>query len=766
MNRFLLLIIFLCTISAIQAREVSGRVLAESDSAAVEGAVCRLVSVADSMAGVTTDSQGEFSLTLPDKTEATLEVSMTGFAPAEILLSAAGGNINLGDIYLPQADMLGEVTVTAERVIDSQGRFIVFPSQSQIKSSSSAIELFQKLPLPGLNANPLSRTLSVDGRSPVILIDGVPSTIHDVYTLRPSDIAKVEFSRFTPARYADRNVNGVVSITLRKRTDGGSVFLWGRGGLNATNINGTLASTYHQGPSQFKLSYNPYWINTDNRVYDKSESAYIADDFSARLKEESRSPFNALTNRISASYTYVPSAKTSFAATFTTSHERQKNHSEGHTDDTVLGEYDNRLESGTRVWRPSLDLFLHHDFNEKNSIEVEVVGSLAETDYRYNNHYVYEAAPSAEYTSDVDGTRHSLISEVIYTHTFSNRTSLQAGYQNTVSHNRNRYLDSDGYAPLLTDNNNYLYASLSQQLGQKVNVNVSTGAKLFWMKNDLNRRHFIRNNTSAQLNYNISPKWSAMAYFSYSSNIPSLSALTDYPQQATPYLVRNGNPQLKACDVFLYRAMATYQHKKVSVTALGAYADFKNNIINDVSYLGNRLFMAQYRNMDKSEIFAGSLMLSVDDLAGFGGKVNLAVFHYHNAIGAWSRRLTSLDANLTLWWTKGPFTASYTRSFPGKQLAGYGATRGEDTDILDLSYRLGRHWTFGASWWFILRSNGATYKEWSYSPVNPSQTTRHIKDDANMVTLTVTYTADFGSLFRSGRRSLNNSDSGSTINKL
>ncbi|MBJ2161746.1 MAG: hypothetical protein JFR39_06590 [Muribaculaceae bacterium] len=56
----------------------------------------------------------------------------------------------------------------------------------------------------------------------MILINGVPSSISDLNSIPPANIEKVEFSRITPARYADRGCSGFLSVTLRRRTDGGT----------------------------------------------------------------------------------------------------------------------------------------------------------------------------------------------------------------------------------------------------------------------------------------------------------------------------------------------------------------------------------------------------------------------------------------------------------------------------------------------------------------------------------------------------------------
>lgn len=117
---------------------------------------------------------------------------------------------------------LQEIIVEGRAVVQSKGRITVTPSEQDRTGSSTSLNLLQKLPLPGLYADELNRTLSVDDGSPVILINGVPSSISELNAVLPKDIAKVEYARLTPERYADKGAKGMVSITLREREDGGT----------------------------------------------------------------------------------------------------------------------------------------------------------------------------------------------------------------------------------------------------------------------------------------------------------------------------------------------------------------------------------------------------------------------------------------------------------------------------------------------------------------------------------------------------------------
>lgn len=757
-------IVAVATFSSItlSARTISGVIYSDSDSTSVVGASCRLFSGDNFIGGTATDGRGAFELDTDIKSKLRLEVSMTGFNTAEIMIDKSG-DVKVGDVYITEGVALDEVTVTAGQMTESRGRTILFPSASDVKASSTAISLFQKLPLAGLQANPVNRTLTVDGGTPVILINGVPSTIDDFNALQPKDIARIEFSRMTPARYADSGKSGFLNITLKERNDGGQIYAWGRSAVNTAFVDANIRASYHQGPSQFSLIYVPSWRNYQ-KVYDNTTESYIGDDFRVDIENHDRNPFNYTYHNMRLKYDFTRDVNTLFSATFSVTPSNSRRRVIARSHDTYFGDYDNYNRTKSKDMAPSLDLFFKRNFNGKNTLEAQVVGTLSSSDYRRTNSYRYVDGTADDYVMDVDSRRRSLISEVCYSHEFSGRTSLSAGYQNTLSRSTNTYLTSD-YKPVLTENNNYVYVRLGQQIGN-VYISAATGAKLFWIKNDMNKRRFVRNLSSAQLSWNIGSHWNIRGAFSYSPSIPSLTSLTDYPQQQTPYLISNGNPDLKVPENFTYQLSATYRTGKFSVSYMSAIANTSNSLVDDVTYIGDRMFLSQSVNGRYRHVYQNDLTMKLSEIHGFGANLYLSLMHYESAGQTWKHHLTSFDASMSLWWSKGPFTVSYWRKLPGKYLNGHYVGKDENGDALSLEYTPDKHWTIGVDWMYMFDKKGTRYPAWNYSAVNPSYRERYIKNNGNMIVLSATYSADFGSIFRSSRRSLNNSDNGSSLLKL
>ena len=220
-------------------------------------------------------------------------------------------------------------------------------------------------------------------------------------------------------------------------------------------------------------------------------------------------------------------------------------------------------------------------------------------------------------------------------------------------------------------------------------------------------------------------------------------------------------------EAFAWQLGASWNYRKFAANLRLSYTDVNNSVISDVTYIGDHMFLSRSVNARDNRVFRSDLRMKLSGVAGFGANANLSLARFHSAGEDWSHNLTSFSAMINLWWNHGPFTLSYGRSIlPGKYLSGHMVARNENYDELQFEYRPDSHWTIGASWMYMFDRKGTRYPSWDYSRVNPSYTDRYISDNSNMVVLSVSYNADFGSIFRTGRRSLENSDSSSSILKM
>lgn len=91
--------------------------------------------------------------------------------------------------------------------------------------------------------------------------------------------------------------------------------------------------------------------------------------------------------------------------------------------------------------------------------------------------------------------------------------------------------------------------------------------------------------------------------FLYSPSIPTLSSLTDYPQQVSPYLISNGSPGLKVAENFIWQLMPSFRKGKFSSSLFLSWTECRNAVIQDMFYLGDKMFLSQSVNSRKQRAY-------------------------------------------------------------------------------------------------------------------------------------------------------------------
>jgi TonB-dependent starch-binding outer membrane protein SusC len=219
-----LLMGFLMFSSAVFAQKtITGKVLSNANRQPLSGAT---VQVKGSLVATLTDSLGFFSIKVP-KNNSVLEISSVGFLNREI---SVAGKTDLGEIPLTLSNStLNEVVVTGyttQRKGDITGSVSVVnvadmkqtPSGSTealLQGQASGVTVFTT-GQPGGAAVVQIRGITSSGNSaPLIIIDGVPESMHDI---NPNDIQSIQVLKDAGAAaiYGVRGSNGVIIITTKK----------------------------------------------------------------------------------------------------------------------------------------------------------------------------------------------------------------------------------------------------------------------------------------------------------------------------------------------------------------------------------------------------------------------------------------------------------------------------------------------------------------------------------------------------------------------
>jgi TonB-linked SusC/RagA family outer membrane protein len=234
MKKFYFLMAVLCLLSSsivkAQNRTISGRV---ADGKNGETLIGVSVKVKGSTQGTSTDSKGNFTLSIPTGNTIVLVLNYVGYVSQEV---SVGNRTSLSIQLTSDETALSEVVVIGYGTVkkrDLTGSVVSVKGEDIAKvPSSNPLESIQGK-VPGVDitrsSGAASSTVNINirgtrsisaGNGPLIIVDGIQySSLQD---LNPNDIASMEILKdaSSTAIYGSRGANGVIIVTTKKGVTG------------------------------------------------------------------------------------------------------------------------------------------------------------------------------------------------------------------------------------------------------------------------------------------------------------------------------------------------------------------------------------------------------------------------------------------------------------------------------------------------------------------------------------------------------------------
>ena len=212
----LILFSTMCLVAiASTAQSISGRVTDEQ-AQPMPFANVVLVNRADSafIAGAVTKDDGTFSINT-DKQDGLLKVSSIGYITKYI--DARQGNV--GDIQMqPDAQMLGEVVVKADKVIKKSDGMTVIPQKGLLKLSTDGFDVIYGIMIPGLDVDRQRGIVTRLGQGVAVYINGEKASNAELRNIKPSSIVRIDYIDIPSGKFINDPVS--LNIITRSSTNG------------------------------------------------------------------------------------------------------------------------------------------------------------------------------------------------------------------------------------------------------------------------------------------------------------------------------------------------------------------------------------------------------------------------------------------------------------------------------------------------------------------------------------------------------------------
>lgn len=750
-------------------RKLIGRLI-DNHNLPVEFANIQLLNPKDSsfLCGGVSNANGDFVIPCQQK-QALMKVSFVGYKTiCKLVPIARIGNVRMqANSYL-----LKGVTVEAARVVEKVDRQIIFPTKEQVKTASNGYDLLDNLSLPTIIVNRAERKVqSLKGGDVQIRINDVKASMQDVLALQPDEVTKVEFINVPGLKYGDSNLDAVINYQVRRRyagyVSGVSTMQGTKTGFN--NSDGYFK--YNVKKSEFSINYSFSYRSVEERSYESLGTYHLpTGETLHRNYLGYDSPFLYTINNVQLGYNLSEPDKYTLNVrlNFFNYNSPVRGMNQLYQESGKANQY---LQNNRKMLEqiPSLDIYYSLNMPHDQNLALNLVGTYIGTDYQYRmREYTFNKspeesvknAPLTDYSYDATGRKRSLIGEGTYSKNWK-QMALSVGGQYNISHTDNIYVGSSNADTELKYSNLYLFTQLQgQQKWFSYQVGVgATRSSIHQGENGYSKWLFRPQVTlQAKASDHLSFKWSSKI----TSDIPSLSDLSELRQYSNSFEARDGNSGLKPFTGYNNTLSASWNIPLMSVYLEGNWTYYDKpiatSILPEKREDGSYLFVSKPENQ-KSHDYKHLLLTPEVHLIKDHLDLNLMCeyqnvktkgldyFHEFNYFryGAEIRYMTGN-------WNIGHGAYKVEKSFWGEKTNG-----GEPTSNLAVTYNY-KNWQFGVLGLFVFYPHGCVYKDELFNKYVQQKNKVRLADQGNMLVFAASFNFSHGRRYHTGSRKLNNSD--------
>lgn len=750
-------------------RKLIGRLI-DNHNLPVEFANIQLLNPKDSsfLCGGVSNANGDFVIPCQQK-QVLMKVSFVGYKTiCKLVPIARIGNVRMqANSYL-----LKGVTVEAARVVEKVDRQIIFPTKEQVKTASNGYDLLDNLSLPTIIVNRAERKiLSLKGGDVQIRINDVKASMQDVLALQPDEVTKVEFINVPGLKYGDSNLDAVINYQVRRRyagyVSGVSTMQGTKAGFN--NSDGYFK--YNVKKSEFSINYSFSYRSVEERSYESLGTYHLpTGETLHRNYLGYDSPFLYTINNVQLGYNLSEPDKYTLNVrlNFFNYNSPVRGMNQLYQESGKANQYlQNNREMLEQI--PSLDIYYSLNMPHDQNLALNLVGTYIGTDYQYRmREYTFNKspdesvknAPLTDYSYDATGRKRSLIGEGTYSKNWKQMT-LSVGGQYNISHTDNIYVGSSNADTELKYSNLYLFTQLQgQQKWFSYQVGVgATRSSIHQGENGYSKWLFRPQVTlQAKASDRLSFKWSSKI----TSDIPSLSDLSELRQYSNSFEARDGNSGLKPFTGYNNTLSASWNIPLMSVYLEGNWTYYDKpiatSILPEKREDGSYLFVSKPENQ-KSHNYKHLLLSPEVHLIKDHLDLNL-MCEYQNVKTKgldYSHEFNYFSYGAEIRYMTGNWNIGYGAYKVEKSFWGEKTNGGEPTSNLAVTYSY-KNWQFGVLGLFVFYPHGCVYKDELFNKYVQQKNKTRLADQGNMLVFTASFNFSHGRRYHTGSRKLNNSD--------
>lgn len=743
--KFIACIICLLYIDFCYSLSISGVVIDSLTEQPVVGAECALINRGDCIAQCLTSSLGKYELTTESicfGDSLILRIKHLEYEDCETDVNFDSDRTELDSIYLNKVTIFDDLVITADFVRDQNGSLLYTPTVSQIQISPFATDLIGNLSIPGVVYNSYSKSITIPGRNPIFLMNGVKTSQQVLSTIKATDVLSVEYSDVVPPIYSNEG-DCLIYVRTRKISKGATFFIGNINDFKGLVETSSLNASLNLGNSNIRIS-NDFNYERHPKTYDNQYQEYVnpAHDVLSSYSN-THAPFNYKTNSSEIEYTYNPNSTFIINSKIRLNLYNSLRKESASICDTQIGDYKSWKRSHWNNLNPSFDLYLLKSFNETSKIDFSIVGNFTHNDYVSSLNYsdnVNISIPEYSLTSK----RQAIIPAVSFSQSFNDNSKIIINANGIFSRNHNVYKNgTDNY---FINENHLCFSAGYEKTFKNIWIHLQSGI-LYKRLTENNFSHKkILNQTFINSTLSISRNISLRYRGEYSPQPISISDLIDYTIYTSNYLYEIGNPNLKYT-----------KNLQNALDLLFSFGDFRVNYnINYLHQFNPRLLHVSYnplKDLYFRQPINGNYINKLENKIDIGIAGVLNMFSFKGGVqysrfglkaANWNKTYHNFGGWFNITWQYKKWMALYSREFPIKTLNGYQYSTEPSFDTFAIQFLPNDNWTIGISWDYMFKKSGWDTKTEINSPYYICSWSRQMRDTSNLVRLSFTYTFTSG----------------------
>ncbi len=622
------LFVFQSIVSAKSPGDLSATLKDSKTKEPIAFASVELLNTRDSLlAGCITDSKGYFEFTPPVST-AKIRFRFLGYKNLEMDFK----DKDLHVLYLEEeAKSLNEVNVTGSNKVNKIDRDVFAITKELRAGTTSSQELLGKL--SGVQFNQYDKSISVNGNTNIlILVDGIEKDQNFAKNLLPERIERVEVIKDPIGKYATDGYAAVINIILRKDFTGIDITVSNTAFFDIVGTNNKEIFAQDYGNFNLNYSYKKLNIYSNGSIYAGNFNMPIEYSKQYGDKLSNTLPMNVLKPNLSvnplnsnfavgADYTFNKKHTVSTELKYSSNNDKQSSFFSliNSTNGNVTGTSTSKNITENNTVNLQAGVTYKGIYDEKNSIIA---------DFRYNRtdgfNYKYYQQDNFTSENNIDLSGDYLRMNINYSHIFSSKLNIEAGYGNVYFTNTNT-LQNNSFTRYNYRNRASLY--LSYRPFEKLNTKLGGIVENYTQKYGDESKNLTVILPYANVQYKFNKNFNIVARYQANAQYTTINQLNPFRMAEDSLMYSVGNPALKTgisnrlgLDLNLF-----------NVITLSPYYTFNKSSINsyiDKDPANNQLYLKQNVNADLMQSYGVRLNFTVP----FGKQ-----FFWQNYLG-WTRK--------------------------------------------------------------------------------------------------------------------------------